>query len=218
MLKEYTKRISICVLGLAIFSLGNLFGVKAGGAGTNAWNTLALGISETTGVSFGTGNLLVSVVIVAIDLIFKGKLGIGSILNALLIPLFSDMYLAIFHFIPATTNPYIGAVCALIGQVLISFAIILYMSPALGCGPRDTLMVIIGKRFPKAPIGTAKLIMEFGALLVGILMGAPFGLGTLLVLVLQATIFQFACKITRYEPRAVVHEDLVDTWKRIVKR
>ena len=73
MLKEYTKRISICVLGLAIFSLGNLFGVKAGGAGTNAWNTLALGISETTCVSFGTGNLLVSVVIVAIDLIFKGN-------------------------------------------------------------------------------------------------------------------------------------------------
>ena len=217
MLKEYTKRITICVLGLAIFSLGNLFGVKAGVAGTNAWNTLALGISGATGVSFGTGNLLVSVVIVAIDLIFKGKLGLGSILNALLIPAFSDLYLAIFHFIPAATNPFIGALCALIGQTLISFATIIYMTAGMGCGPRDTLMVIIGKKFPRAPIGTVKFSMELGVLLVGFLMGAPFGLGTVLVMILQASIFQLACKVTRYEPRSVTHEDLADTWKRIIK-
>jgi len=215
MFKEYGKRITICVLGLALFSLGNLFGVKAGVAGTNAWNTLALGISETTGISFGTGNLLISLVIIAIDLIFKGKLGLGSILNALLIPVFSDLYLAIFSFIPATTNPIIGAVCALIGQTLISFATILYMTPALGCGPRDTLMVIIGKKFPKAPIGTVKFCLEIAVLLIGFLMGAPFGIGTVLVMVLQASIFQLACKVTRYEPRAVKHEDLIDTWRRI---
>lgn len=218
MFQEYAKRISICVIAFAVFSLGNLFGVKAGVAGTNAWNTLALGISETTGVSFGTGNLLVSVVVVAIDLIFRGKLGLGSILNALLIPLFSDLFLAIFSFVPATTNPFIGAACALVGQTLISFATIFYMTAALGCGPRDTLMVIIGKKFPKAPIGVAKFCMELGALLVGILMGAPFGLGTVLVMVLQASIFQFACKVTRYEPRAVTHEDFIDTWKAITTR
>ena len=215
MWKEYSKRIAVCVLGLAIFSLGNLFGVKAGVAGTNAWNTLALGLSNTTGCSFGTGNLMVSVVIVAIDLIFKGKLGLGSILNALLIPAFSDLFLAIFSFIPAASNPVLGALCALIGQTLISFATILYMTAGMGCGPRDTLMVIIGKKFPRAPIGTAKFSMELGALLVGLLMGAPFGLGTVLVMILQASIFQFACKVTRYEPRSVVHEDLADTWKRI---
>ena len=52
-------------------------------------------------------------------------------------------------------------------------------------------------------------------LLVGFLMGAPFGLGTVLVMVLQASIFQFACKVTRYEPRNVNHEDVLDTWRRI---
>ena len=89
------------------------------------------------------------------------------------------------------------------------------MTAGLGCGPRDTLMIIIGRKMPKAPIGTVKFCLEAAALLVGILMGAPFGLGTVLVMVLQASIFQLACKITRYEPRAVTHEDLVDTWRRI---
>ena len=54
------------------------------------------------------------------------------------------------------------------------------MWPGLGCGPRDTLMVIIGKRFPKAPIGFIKFCMELVVLLIGVLLGAPFGLGTVL--------------------------------------
>ena len=49
------------------------------------------------------------------------------------------------------------------------------------------------------------------ALLAGLLLGAPFGLGTVLVMVLQASIFQLACKITRYEPRSVTHENILDT-------
>ena len=50
---------------------------------------------------------------------------------------------------------------------------------------------------------------------VGVLLGAPFGLGTVLVMILQASIFQMACKVTRYEPRSVVHEDFIDTWRKI---
>lgn len=215
MFRDYCKRILICVLGLALFSLGNFFGVKAGVAGTNAWNTLALGISETAGVSFGTGNLLISLIIIAIDLFGRGKLGLGSILNALLIPVFSDVYLSVFSFVPAASNSLIGAFYTLLGQVVISFATIFYMTPALGCGPRDTLMIIIGKKFPRAPIGTVKFCLELAALLVGFLMGAAVGIGTILVMVLQASIFQLACKIARYEPRSITHEDLVDTWKRV---
>jgi len=215
MLRTYSKRLAICILGLFLFGVGNFFGVKAGVAGTNAWNTLALGLAEALGGTFGTGNLIVSLVIITIDLLGKGKLGIGSILNALLIPIFSDLLLTVFSFVPSAPNPYVGALYALIGQTILSFATILYMKPALGCGPRDTLMILIGNRFPRAPIGAAKFTMELGALLVGLLMGAPFGLGTVLVMILQASIFQMACKVTRYEPRSVVHEDFIDTWRKI---
>ena len=201
-----------------LFGLGNFLSVKAGVAGTNAWNTLALGLSDYLGASFGTGNLIISVVVIIIDLLGRGKLGIGSILNALLIPFFSDTLLSLFSFVPAASGSLTGALCALAGQVVLSFAMIVYMIPALGCGPRDTLMILIGKKFPKAPIGVAKFCLEVCALSVGLLMGAPFGLGTVLVMVLQASIFQLACKITRYEPRNVVHEDFLDTWRQLVKR
>lgn len=215
MRKEYIRRFLLCALGLACFSVGNVFGVHAGSAGTNAWNTLALGISGTTSLSFGTVTLLISVLVIVIDVIFKGRIGFGTLMNALLISWFSDLLLGIFDFLPYAQNQFIGAALTIIGQTIISFSTILYMWPGLGCGPRDTLMVIIGKRFPKAPIGFIKFCMELVVLLIGVLLGAPFGLGTVLIMALQATIFQFASRICHYDPRNFVHEDILDTIRRI---
>ena len=45
-----------------------------------------------------------------------------------------------------------------------------------------------------------------------------FGLGSVLVLVLQASMFQFACHVCHYEPRAVEHENFMDTIRRWTKK
>ena len=215
MIKEYFKRFFICALGLACFAIGNVFGIHAGSVGTNAWNTLALGISGTTSLSFGTVTLLISGLVELIDIIFKGRIGFGTLMNAILISWFSDMFLAVFRFLPTAQNQLIGAALTIIGQTIISFSTILYMSAGLGCGPRDTLMVIIGNRFSKAPIGFIKFCMELIVMLIGVLLGAPFGLGTVLIMALQASIFQIACRVCRYDPRNHVHEDIFDTIRRI---
>ncbi len=215
MIKNYCRRITLCILSLAMFGFGSFLGVKAGNAGTNAWNTLSLGMQDQLGISFGTATLVVSGFIIAIDLLGRGKLGIGSVLNVLLIPFFSDLFLNVLHFVPAAENPVLGAALSLAGQVVVSFATVFYMLPGLGCGPRDTLMILIGKHFPKVPIGTFKFVIEAVALGAGALMGAPFGLGTVLVMVLQASIFQLVCRVLRYEPRSVQHEDVAQTWRKL---
>lgn len=214
MFKEYCKRFAFCILSLALYAFGCFLGVKAGGAGTNAWNTLPLGISESIGVSFGTGTFLISLLIIVVDIIGKGKLGFGTILNVLLIPTFSDIYIALFKFIPDAPNSLFGVFYSVAGQFIIAFASVLYMSPGLGCGPRDTLMIIIGKKLPKAPIGIVKFCIEIGVLVIGFLLGAPIGIGTVLVLLLQAGIFQLACRVTHFEPRGVQHEGVLDTCRR----
>ena len=215
MIKEYSKRFFICVLGLACLAIGNVFGIHAGSAGTNAWSTLALGISGTTSLTFGTATLMISGLVVLIDIVFKGRIGFGTILNAILIAWFSDLFLAASRFLPTAQNQLIGAVLTIIGQTIISFSTIIYMTAGLGCGPRDTLMVIIGKRFPTAPIGVIKFCMELAVMLIGVLLGAPFGLGSVLIMGLQASIFQIVCRICRYEPRNTVHENIYDTLRRI---
>ena len=213
MYKQYIKRLVLCILGLMIYGAGSMLGVKAGAAGTNSWNSLAIGIGSMAGISYGTATFLISLLVIAVDIIGKGKLGFGTFLNMLLIPIFSDIFIAAMSFIPNAQNPITGAIISLLGQTVVSFATVLYMLPALGAGPRDTLLVIIGKKFPKVPIGTVKLCIELAVLLIGVLLGAPLGLGTVLVLVLQASIFQLVCRLCRFEPRSIVQENVLDTVK-----
>ena len=216
MYKQYVKRFALCILGLALYGFGCVLGVKAGNAGTNAWSTLALGFGAKAGLSYGTATFLISLVIITIDLLGKGKLGFGTFLNLLLIPIFSDIFLAMLAVIPDAKTAVGGAALSLLGQTVISFATVVYMLPALGAGPRDTLLVIIGKLLPKVPIGAVKFGIEMAVLLIGVLLGAPLGLGTVLVLVLQASIFQMVCRLSRFEPRSIVQENVFDTTKNLL--
>lgn len=215
MFKQYLKRIAICVFGLALFGLGNACGVMAGDVGTNAWNTLSIGVSDTFHISFGMTNLLIGLVVIVIDLIGRGKIGLGSILNIAVISYFSDFWIRLLSSFGFGSGTITGIIFTLAGQIILSVSTIIYMIPELGCGPRDTLMIIVGKKFPDVPIGIVKFCVEVLVLIVGILLGAPFGIGTILVMALQASIFQACCRIFRFEPRSLVHEDLLDTIRNI---
>ena len=217
-IKGYLLRILFCSAALALYGFSNLIGVKAGGAGTNAWNTLALGISGKSGLSFGTATFMVSLVIIIIDIVGKGQLGLGTVLNIILIPVFSDLFLMLFSWLPTASGVITGTILSLIGQTLCSFATVFYMMPEMGCGPRDTLMVLVGKRFPRVPIGVIKFCVELAVLLAGVLLGAPFGPGTVLIMVLQAAIFQMVCRILRFEPRDITHEVFRETFRNITGR
>lgn len=213
--KEYAKRLTICIAGLLLYALGVVFGVIAGEVGTNGWNTMAIGLSRSTGMSFGTGVFTIGIAILVIDYLGKGKLGVGTFLNVFLISSMSDVLLKLLAFIPAPPNQLVGLFYTLLGQMILAFATVLYMSPGLGAGPRDTLMVIVSKRLPAVPIGAVKFGIEALAMLVGVLLGADFGIGSVLVIALQSSFFQFACHICKFVPREVVNEDLADTWRRI---
>ena len=217
MVKEYSKRVLICMTGLLLCGLASALGVLAGDVGTSAWSTLAMGLQRLTHQSFGTCTFLVSLTIVIIDLLGRGKLGFGSLLNIIFVAYFSDFFLQHLTFLPTAEGQVLGMIYTLSGQVLTAFAVLLYMVPALGCGPRDTLMVLIGKKVPKVPIGTVRFCIEVVAMVVGVLLGAPFGLGSVLVTALQASIFQFACQVTKIEPRNIAHEDFAATIRRLLK-
>ncbi len=214
MLKKDTKRFLICALGLMLCGFASALGVKAGPVGSNAWNTLSLGLQNQTPLSFGMANFAVSLVIILIDLAGRGKLGFGSLMNVVIIAVFSDLSLVLLEPVPQADNVLTGLFFALAGQTLLSFASLMYMKPGLGCGPRDTLMVLIGKKVPRAPIGAVRFCIEALALTAGLLLGAPFGLGTVLSIALQASIFQLACRVTGIEPRNILHEDFAATVRR----
>ncbi len=218
MAKEYFRRIAVCFVGLIFYGLGNACGVMAGSVGTNAWNTLSIGLADSLGWSFGAANFSISLIVIVAVVIGKGKIGVGTILNIVVISLFSELWIGLLRLLPASDSRILGVAYSLLGQCIISFSIVIYMRAELGCGPRDGLMVLLGRRLPGIPIGAVKFGIELIVLGIGVLLGAPFGIGTVLVMALQASIFQLVCRICRFEPRSLRHENVLDTLRRIAGR
>lgn len=153
--KSYPIRFLFCILSLTFHSVGNLLGIKADVAGTNAWTTLSLGFTEKFDFIFGVWTFVIKIIIIVIDLIGKSKLGFVTVLNIVLIPIITDILVDMFCIIPNASTHLIGAV---------------------------------------------KFFIELAVMIIGVILSASFGLGTVLVMVMQASLLQLACKITHYEP------------------
>jgi uncharacterized membrane protein YczE len=160
----------------------------------------------------GQVNIAISYIIIAIDLLFKQPIGIGSLLNAFFVGWFTDFWLSLSLF----TQPesYLLRLLMLFASMVISaFGSVLYMGASLGCGPRDTMMVMINKKLAKLGYGTVTIMVSAIVTAVAWLLGAPIGIGTLIVFLAGGTIMNLVFKLVKFTPKDVVHENLLDTIK-----
>jgi len=211
MIASYIKRFVSLMVGLVLCGTGSYFVVSAANIGIGAWETFHYGLSNLTSISYGDCSVITSLVIIALDFFLKGKIGFGTILNGVTIGKVVGFYMAHLNFLPAAQTIPMGILYIICGQFILGLGGVIYMSRALGCGPRDTLMVVLGNRFPNAPIGIVRFCMDMCAFVLGVLMGAPFGVGTVVAIGLNSTIMQTVHKLARFESRKVVHEDIPDT-------
>ena len=202
--KEYTKRSIRLIFGLFLYGVGSYMGIQAN-VGLAPWEAFSMGIFYKTGMLYGDIVVLTGVVIIVIDFLLKEKIGFGTVLNAIMIGKVVDLCNWL-DFIPKMENFAAGVAVLLAGQVVICVASYFYIGAGLGCGPRDALMVAMGKKLKKFPIGLVRGILEGTVLLIGWLLGAKVGIGT---------IMEYTFKILHFDVRNIKHEDFADTVKRI---
>lgn len=163
------------LVGLFIYGLGISLMVKAG-IGIPPWDVLAQGISLQTKLSFGIAQVVVSVVVLLTWIPLRVKPGIGSILNAVLIGLSTDVWMPL---LPDFTNFVIQLLIFVLGMCVVAFCTGLYISSNFGMGPRDGLVMGTRKRFGK-PVWLIRTVYESFVLLIGWLLGGQVGLGTVM--------------------------------------
>ncbi|MFB6468890.1 YitT family protein [Cytobacillus sp. Hz8] len=171
-----------------------------------------MGGSYLTHISYGNIVVISGFVIIAIDFAFKEKIGFGTILNAILIGKFVDL-IQFANIVPLMSNFWLGILMLLLGQVVICAGSYLYIGASLGCGPRDALMVALGKRMPKVPIGAIRGLIEGTVLIIGWLLGAKVGMGTVISVFGIGLILQFTFKFLRFDVKNIKHESVADTVK-----
>ena len=182
--------------------------------GLAPWDCLGMGIAKHTFLNYGLAMTAMSVVILAIDLLLRERIGYGTIIDALLTGNLVELFNRLNPF-PENHSLWVGVAVMAAGFVFMAFGMFIYMKAAQCCGPRDSLLVGLGKRIPRVPIGVVEILLWAAVLLAGWLLGGPVGIGTLLSTFGAGAVMQAVYALIRFEPRSVRHRDVIEVTKEI---
>ena len=203
------------VLGLLVFSFGVHLTIRAN-IGLAPWDCLGMGIAKHTPLNYGLAMTIMAVIILAVDLLLKERIGYGTVIDALLtgnfVQMFNDM-----DPLPENNSMILGIGIMLAGLVFMAVGMWIYMRGEQCCGPRDSLLVGLGKRLPKVPIGIVGMMLWVTVLLAGWLLGGPVGIGTLISAFGAGLVMQMIYNLLRFEPRKVKHRDILTVTRMLVR-
>lgn len=170
---ELTRRLPRLLLGLALYGIGIAVMVLAD-LGLGPWDVLHQGIAGLTGVPIGTVGIVVGAVVLLIWIPLREPLGIGTVLNVVVIGIVLD---ATLWLVEAPEATWLRWVLLASGPPLFALGSGLYIGAGLGPGPRDGLMTGIARR--GASVGLVRTGIELTVLALGWLLGGTVGIGTL---------------------------------------
>ena len=161
--------------GLILFGLGEgLLIVSASGA--SPWSVLAQGISLKSGFSVGLITFILSVSVLIFWIPLNQKLGIGTILNALIVAVMIDICIKFF---PSPDNYFFQILLGFVAVIIVGLGGGIYLIANLGAGPRDGVMVGLQKK-TNLPIAAVRATLEISVVCIGWYLGGTVGIGTLL--------------------------------------
>jgi uncharacterized protein len=185
--------------GLLLFGAGLWLGLVAE-LGVGPWDVLTGGLSEHLGTSFGRTAIGVSVVVLLIAMAAGVRPGLGTMLNVVVIGVTIDVLLAGPLLADLGEGPVLLRLAVVgLGIASVAAGSALYLGAHLGPGPRDGLMVAIHTR-TGWPVGAARAALECAVLALGVLLGGPVGIGTVLFAFGIGPAVQVAFRVLRQTP------------------
>lgn len=178
--------------------------------GAGPWDVFNLGLSKTFGILYGTASITVSLMILLIDIILREPIGIAMFIDAVVVGKAVDFF-QYLDIIP-TPKTLPGSIAMIfVGLTIMGYTQFFYMRSALGCGPRDTLLVGLARHMKKIPIGAISIALLSLATLIGWLLGGPVGIGTLLCAFCAGPIMQLAFQSVRFDATGIRHQRLPES-------
>ena len=144
--------------------------------GASPWSVLAQGISLNINLTIGTITLFISAAVLVLWIPLNQKLGMGTILNAIIISIMIDLCI---NFVPTPQHHISQIVLAIIAALTVGLGGGIYLVANLGPGPRDGLMIGLQKK-TNLPIAAVRAFIEISVVSVGWYLGGTVGVGTLL--------------------------------------
>ena len=211
---KFVIRLVRLVFGLFLYALGIALTIQAH-IGYAPWDIFHAGVAKLAGIQLGTASIAAGIVIVALTVLLGEKIGLGTILNMVLIGLFLNAIFAL-DIIPLAFSVPAGIGMLVAGLFVIALASYFYIGSGFGAGPRDSLMIAL-RRLTKIPIGICRAVIEGTVLLAGWALGGLFGFGTVLSAIATGFCIELTFTLLRFDVTEVCHETLAETIQRFRK-
>ena len=200
------------LFGLLIYSFGIYLTIYAN-IGLAPWDCLAMGISRHAPLNYGSAMMAISLTAVILQLLLRERIGFATLFDAVTKGNLTQLLCDISPY-PENHSLWLGIAYMLFGFLFIALGMYVYMKAELGCGPKDGLMIAIGKRLPKVPIGVVEILLWAVVTLFGWLLGGTVGIGTLISTFGAGTVMHLFYRLVNFEPRELHHKSIAETLHR----
>jgi len=200
-------------VGIFLCSSSTVFMLNSN-LGLLPWDVFHQGVSKVIGLDIGITTIIVSFIVLIISFILEEKIGFGTLVSivggGILVDIINNS-----NMIPKATNIYSGLFMILIGMIVMGIGCYFYISCGLGCGPRDSTMIGFSKKLNKS-VQLIKVVMEVTALIVGVILGGKFGLGTIIPALFLGVFIELPFKIAKCDVKQIKHKSLKESYLHII--
>lgn len=165
------------VLGCTVLGVGVALLLEAA-LGSDGYSTLVNGIAIATGVPFWQLNIVVGAVFIVLAWLRGTRPGPGTVVQWFLVGFVISGVMAL---VPAGPTTGMRVAMLLLAFVLIAVGVAAYLASATGAGPAEAMAIAWD---PPVPFRWSYNLVQAGGALVGWLLGAAVGPGTVLVFLL----------------------------------
>lgn len=189
MRKIFVWRWIFFLVGVIVLSLGITMTIKGQRLGVGPWDVLHIGLTRNFGLTIGTWSIILGVIIIVVtSIVLKQWPKLGTWLNMTLLGLFIDL----FNWLLPEFETMTGQVIIFtLGVVVMSYGVGIYVSPNVGAGPRDSLMLILVDKLGIS-VKKVRTMIEVIVAVAGWLLGGPVGIGTVIIALLIGQIVHYA--------------------------
>lgn len=189
-MNEKQKRILMTVLGVltAGFSVG-IFNFSM--FGMDPFQVFAHGIWEHVNIGFGTFYAIVNLImLVIIFFLDKTKIGLGTLINIFLLGYVVQFSSWLFAALIPDPSLIIRIAALLIAIIIISFGSALYFTGDLGVSTYDAIALLMAEK-KIAKFKYCRIATDLVCVIIGFLLGAVVGIGTLITAFFMGPIISF---------------------------
>ena len=213
-MKNLLVKLFKLTIGMILCSSSTVFMLNSN-LGLLPWDVFHQGLSNILRIDIGLASIIASFIVLMVAFLLGEKIGIGTLFNIVVSGILIDL-INNNDLIPKAPNLIAGLLMILIGMVCMGLGCYFYISCALGCGPRDSTMIGLSKRFNKS-VNIIKAIMEVTVLIVGIILGGKFGLGTIIPALFIGIFIELPFKLTKVDVKEIKHSSIRESYVHILE-